>query len=135
MTECRCFTCTHKSPPVLVGYYTGYVEACDWFLNWAKAQGVKIGSISDNDLGGIYAQIRCNRDDSAELLSEIKESLRTKHRETQKKWAANNKDKIRAQARRYYKKNAKKLSAESLRRYYKRKGIKNEEVKDNTLDS
>ena len=36
------------------------MEACEWFLNWAKEQGIKMGSISDNDLGGVYAQINCN---------------------------------------------------------------------------
>ena len=122
---CDCFTCTHKNPSVLVGYYTGYIEACDWFLNWAEAEGIKMGSIGDDDLGGVYAQIKCNRDETMCLLHEIREVARAKHREAQKNWAKNNKDKIRAQARRYYKKNAKKLSAESLKRYYKRKEAQN----------
>lgn len=57
---CKCFTCTHKDPRLKKAYCIGYMEACEWFLNWAKEQGIKMGSISDNDLGGIYAQINCN---------------------------------------------------------------------------
>lgn len=57
---CKCFTCTHKDPHLKKAYCIGYMEACEWFLNWAKEQGIKMGSISDNDIGGIYAQINCN---------------------------------------------------------------------------
>ena len=57
---CKCFTCTHKDPRLKKAYCIGYMEACEWFLNWAKEQGIKMGSISDNDLGGVYAQINCN---------------------------------------------------------------------------
>lgn len=122
---CDCFTCTHKNPQLRAAYYTGYVEACDWFLGWAESQGVKMGSIGDDDLGGVYAQIKCNRDETKCLLEEAKDIARDRHRKAQKAWAEKNKPKIRAQARRYYKKNAKKLSAESLRRYYKRKEAQN----------
>lgn len=63
--SCNCFTCRHRDRPDLCNaYYTGYVEACDWFLNWAKRNNIKIGSIADEDLGGIYAQIKYNRDES-----------------------------------------------------------------------
>lgn len=57
---CKCFTCTHKDPKLRKAYCIGYMDACEWFLNWAKEQGIKMGSISDDDLGGIYAQIQCN---------------------------------------------------------------------------
>ena len=57
---CKCFTCAHKDPRLKKAYCIGYMEACEWFLNWAKEQGIKMGSISDNDLGGVYAQINCN---------------------------------------------------------------------------
>ncbi len=62
---CKCFTCTHKDPRLKKAYCIGYMEACKWFLNWAKEQGIKMGSISDNDLGGIYAQINCNYQETA----------------------------------------------------------------------
>lgn len=61
---CKCFTCTHKDPRLKKAYCVGYMEACEWFLNWAKEQGIKMGSISDNDLGGIYAQINCNYEET-----------------------------------------------------------------------
>lgn len=61
---CKCFTCTHKDPRLKKAYCIGYMEACEWFLNWAKEQGIKMGSISDNDLGGVYAQINCNYEET-----------------------------------------------------------------------
>ena len=64
MMTCKCFTCTHKDPRLKKAYCIGYMEACEWFLNWAKEQGIKMGSISDNDLGGIYAQINCNYEET-----------------------------------------------------------------------
>lgn len=70
-TGCQCFTCRHKDEPrVVAGYLRGYIEACDWFLNWAKRNNIKAGSIADDDLSGIVAQIQCNRDESGCLLSE-----------------------------------------------------------------
>lgn len=67
---CQCFTCRHRDEPrVVAGYLQGYADACDWFLNWAKENGIRMGSIADNDLGGLYAQIQCNRDDSVSILS------------------------------------------------------------------
>ena len=69
---CQCFMCRHKDEPRLVAaHLDGYIEACDWFLNWAKENNIKMGSIADDDLGGIYAQIKCNRDESACILSEL----------------------------------------------------------------
>lgn len=69
---CQCFTCRHHDEPrVVAGYLQGYMEACDWFLTWAKENNLKMGSISDNDLGGLYAQIQCNRDESACILSDM----------------------------------------------------------------
>lgn len=59
--KCQCFLCRHHDEPrLLKAYCVGYKEACEWFLNWAKEHNVKMGSIADNDLGGIYAQIDCN---------------------------------------------------------------------------
>ena len=69
---CQCFTCRHRDEPrVVAGYLKGYMEACDWFLNWAKENNIKMGSISDNDLGGLYAQIQCNYEESACILSDM----------------------------------------------------------------
>lgn len=71
-TGCQCFTCRHRDEPrVVAGYLQGYIDACDWFLNWARDNNVKCGSIADDDLGGIYAQIECNRDESACILTEL----------------------------------------------------------------
>lgn len=71
MTTCKCFTCTHKDPRLKKAYCIGYMEACEWFLNWAKEQGIKMGSISDNDIGGIYAQINCNYQETACYASDL----------------------------------------------------------------
>ena len=60
-TDCQCFTCRHQDEPRLVkAYCVGYAEACECFLNWAKGQKIPVGSICDNDLSGIYAQIECD---------------------------------------------------------------------------
>lgn len=60
-TGCQCFTCRHGDEPRLVkAYCVGYAEACEWFLKWAEKHGIEKGSLEDNDLGGIYAQIYCN---------------------------------------------------------------------------
>ena len=102
---------------------TAYLEerVPDWFLNWAEANGIKIGSIGDNDIGGIYAQIRYNRDETSCLLDEVTVAAKNMHRKAQKAWAERNKPKVRAIARRYYKKNSKRLSKRSLEYYYKHK--------------
>lgn len=78
---CKCFTCTHKDPTELVAYYTGYVEACKWFLNWAEENKIKMGSISDDDLSGIYAQIDCNYQETMCLLKEAKKQEELKNLE------------------------------------------------------
>lgn len=126
---CDCFTCTHKNPRERAAYYTGYVEACDWFLTWARANNIKEGSIGDDDLGGIVAQMRCNRDDSEILRREMVELYKSKHRETQKAWADANRKKINKSAKKYYNKNKKTLRAKSLERYYKSKEGKDEGTK------
>lgn len=126
---CDCFTCTHKNPRERAAYYTGYVEACNWFLNWAKVFGVKEGSIGDCDLGGIVAQMRCNRDESEILRREMVELYKSKHRENQKAWAEANRKKINKSAKKYYRKNKKVLRAKSLERYYKNKEAKDEGIK------
>lgn len=41
-------------------FFRCYAEACECFLNWAKGQKIPVGSICDNDLSGIYAQIECD---------------------------------------------------------------------------
>lgn len=71
-TGCQCFTCRHDDEPRLVkAYCVGYIEACKWFLNWAKRNNIKIGSIADDDLSGIYAQIQCNHDETYCYMVEL----------------------------------------------------------------
>lgn len=68
---CQCFMCRHRDEPrLLSAYLKGYIEASDWFLNWAKQNNIKAGSIGDDDLAGIVAQMECNRLESACLLEE-----------------------------------------------------------------
>ena len=70
--SCNCFTCRHKNEPrVVAGYLQGYIDASDWFINWAEKNKIKLGSIADDDLGGIYAQMKCNKDESGCLLEEF----------------------------------------------------------------
>lgn len=69
-SECQCFLCQHVGEPHLQkAYCVGYKEACEWFLDWAKRNNIQMGSISDDDLGGIYAQIECNHDDVLGFMS------------------------------------------------------------------
>lgn len=69
---CQCFTCRHSDEPRLIAaYLQGYIDASDWFLNWAKRHEIKQGFISDDDLPGIIAQMDCNRVESGCLLSEM----------------------------------------------------------------
>ena len=69
---CRCFGCRHRdNQKLLTAYYKGYIEASEWFLNWCKANDIKIGSIADNDLSGLYAQIKCNYEETLCILSEL----------------------------------------------------------------
>ena len=71
-TGCQCFTCRHRDEPrVVAGYLQGYIDACDWFLNWAERNGVQIGSIGEETIGGIYAEIKCNREESSCILSDM----------------------------------------------------------------
>lgn len=73
---CDCFTCkNHDKPELCIAYYKGYVEACEWFLSWAKANKIKMGSIGDDDLGGLYAQIQCNHDESDCLCRDLEKEL------------------------------------------------------------
>ena len=70
--SCNCFTCRHRDEPrVVAGYLQGYIDASDWFINWAEKNKIKLGSIADDDLGGIYAQMKCNRDESSCLLEDF----------------------------------------------------------------
>lgn len=72
MSKCQCFTCKHHDNPKLKkAYCIGYVEACEWFLNWAKENNVQMGSISEDDLGGIYAQIKCNYDETQCYMADL----------------------------------------------------------------
>ena len=73
--KCTCYTCTHNDPHELAAYYQGYIDACGWFLNWARNNKIKRGSIADDDLCGLYAQIEYNCEESKYLLSEIKQVL------------------------------------------------------------
>ena len=35
--SCNCFTCRHRDEPrVISGYLQGYIDASDWFINWAE---------------------------------------------------------------------------------------------------
>ena len=66
---CQCFTCRHRDEPrVVAGYLQGYIDASNWFINWAERNSINQGSIADDDLGGILAQMICNRDESGCLL-------------------------------------------------------------------
>lgn len=68
-TGCQCFTCRHADEPrVVAGYLQGYIDASVWFLNWANRHNIKSGSIADDDLGGIVAQMECNKIESECLL-------------------------------------------------------------------
>ena len=70
-TGCQCFTCRHKDEPrVVAGYLQGCINASNWFINWASRNNIKQGSISDDDLGGILAQMILNRDESECILAE-----------------------------------------------------------------
>lgn len=71
-TGCQCFTCRHKDEPRLVkAYCVGYAEACEMFLNWAEGQNIKMGSLRDKDLGGLYARFKCDYDDNNCYMSEL----------------------------------------------------------------
>lgn len=64
-TGSQCFMCRHKDEPRLVAaYLDGQIEIMREFLAWAENSGIKMGSISDDDLGGLYAQMLCNHDDA-----------------------------------------------------------------------
>ena len=123
---CDCFTCTHKNTRERAAYYTGYVEACDWFLTWAKDNNIKEGSIGDDDLGGIVAQMRCNRDESEILRREMVELYKTKHKEAQKSWADRNREKVNQQGRDYYAKNRETVRAKANERYRRKKDERNQ---------
>lgn len=72
--ECTCFTCRHHDEPELIkAYYEGFIEASEWFLNWAKRNRIEPGSISDDDLPGIVAQMQCNLDETCALLNDLNE--------------------------------------------------------------
>lgn len=69
---CQCFTCRHRDEPRLcAAYLQGQIEACDWFLSWAKENSIQMGSVGDKDLSGLYAIIDCNRSDAASILSDM----------------------------------------------------------------
>ena len=71
--KCTCFICRHRDEPELLkAYYEGFIEASNWFLNWAKQNCIEPGSISDDNLPGIVAQMQCNLDESKILLNELK---------------------------------------------------------------
>lgn len=78
---CTCFTCTHPDLKEQFAYYQGYVDACRWFLNWAKEHNIPEGHISNDDLPGIVAQMKYNHDESDCYRLEIKEILDAKNSE------------------------------------------------------
>lgn len=70
--KCTCFACEHRDEPELVkAYYAGFIEASKWFLNWADRNHIECGSISGDDLPGIVAQMKCNMDETQDLLNEL----------------------------------------------------------------
>lgn len=70
--DCQCFTCRHKDEPrLLKAYCVGYREACEWFLNWAERNGIKCGFIHEDNLSGLYAQIKCNYDETGCYMQEL----------------------------------------------------------------
>lgn len=72
---CQCFVCRHRGETELIkSYYEGYIEASKQILNWAKRNHIEPGSIADDDLPGIIAQIQCNADDTIILLDELKQN-------------------------------------------------------------
>ena len=71
-TGCQCFTCRHSDEPrVVAGYLQGYIDASDWFLNWAKANNIPLGTLGEGDLPAIHAEMDWNRMESEALLSEM----------------------------------------------------------------
>ena len=71
---CQCFVCRHRGDTELIkAYYEGFIVASEWFLNWAKQNHIEPGSIADDDLPGIVAQMKCNMDETKILLNELNE--------------------------------------------------------------
>lgn len=72
--KCTCFTCEHHDEPELIkAYYEGFIEASNWFLNWAKRNRIESGSISADDLPGIVAKMQCNLNETQILLNDLDE--------------------------------------------------------------
>ena len=70
-TGCQCFTCRHDDDKRLIAaYLTGYIEACNWVLNWAERNNIPAGSIDGDGLINLIGQVKCNRDESGCLLTE-----------------------------------------------------------------
>ena len=62
---CQCFTCRHGDEPRLCkAYCNGCIEGCEQFLAWAKDNNIPMGSLCDTDISGLYAQIKCNYDET-----------------------------------------------------------------------
>lgn len=62
---CQCFTCRHGDEPRLCkAYCDGFIEGCEQFLTWAKDNNIPMGSLCDTDISGLYAQIKCNYDET-----------------------------------------------------------------------
>lgn len=69
---CQCFTCRHGDEPRLVkAYCVGFEDGCKQFLTWAKEHNIEMGSLSDDDLGGLYAAIDYNYAENACYMSEL----------------------------------------------------------------
>lgn len=72
---CQCFVCRHRGETELIkAYYEGFIEASKQILDWAKRNHIEPGSIADDDLPGIIAQIQCNMDETKILLDELKQN-------------------------------------------------------------
>ena len=73
---CDCFTCQHEDDPKsLLAYYKGYMEASEWFLNWAKSHNLKQGKIDEDSLESLFAQMNWNYMETACLRDEVKKEL------------------------------------------------------------
>lgn len=70
--KCKCFVCTHKDPKERIAYYQGYVDASNWFLEWAKWQKVGFGPLGENSLESLHTQMRYNKDEMEVLMEELK---------------------------------------------------------------
>ena len=73
---CECYTCKNSGDLVrLEAYSIGFIEASRWFLNWAEANKIKMGKLGDNDIGGIYAEMMCNYQETLCYLASVRREM------------------------------------------------------------